>query len=56
MDIRLEVKNIYKVQIVVVSIEQRYMIINEDSSIIAGIPLKQYLSGWMPQAKCFGRV
>lgn len=59
MDIRLEVKNIYKVQIayiMVVSSKQRYMIIYENSSIIAGIPLKQYLSGWMPQAKGFGRL
>lgn len=32
------------------------MIIYENSSIIAGIPLKQYLSGWMPQAKGFGRI
>lgn len=59
MDIRLEVKNIYKIQIVyimVVSSKQRYMIIYENSSIVAGIPLKQYLCDWIPQAKGFGRI
>jgi hypothetical protein len=31
-------------------------IINEDLSIIVGIPLKEYLSGWMLQAKWPWRI